>query len=141
MCSRQEVSQMHRGRIGAFQQTEPHPGGLSMGRGRGQSLFINTPILTCMSQLKEGAGADPCSSIPHPLNITPRLEGAMMALSGTPRQWPGVSGPMTAFQVLPGILFMTLMPPHYDDLFPPAMSLFVCGIAVPLSLPITSQNQ
>ena len=67
MCSSWEVSQMLRGRIGAFQQPEPHPGGLSMRGGKGQGIVINYPILTHMSQhpTEDRAGAEPL--LLHPL--------------------------------------------------------------------------
>ena len=113
-CSRQEVSQMPRGRIGAFKQPEPHPGGLLMRRGRGQGLVINITILTCMSQHPtegRGRGRALAPPSPHPLKITPRLGGAMMALSDASRQCPGVSGPMAIFHVLPNTPFVTQMPP------------------------------
>ena len=65
----------------------------------------------------------------------------MRALSDASGQCPGVSGPIADFQVLPSTLFVTQMHPHtMMTCFLPAMPLFVCGIAVPISLSTIPQN-
>ena len=96
-------------------QSEPHPGGLSLRRGRGQSLTIQTPMPNNVSHNPPvgRAGAEPLllhPPSPHPLKITPRWRGAMMALSDALGLCLIVSSPMANSPAHPIILLETHCP-------------------------------
>ena len=95
-------------------QLEPHPGGLSLKRGQGQSLVINTPILnTTSNNLPQGgAGARPFLLHPSPLEDQPLAARCYDGPLICPRMMPLCLRPHGQFPSPPPYTFHDPNAPH-----------------------------
>ena len=121
-------------------QSEPCPEGLSLRRGRGWSLVINTPILNMShNSVIGGAGAEPFLPIPEPLENHPQAERCPKGPLRCSRTLPCCLRTNGWFPNPPPYTFHDPNAPHtMMACFLPAMSLFaLCsgsGIAAPTML-------